>query len=683
MKQERSLSIPIDLIRTIAIIGVILLHATNDLTIQHLNQLEIIRWCTVDVYQSFGRMGAPLFVLVTGALLLQPSKDESISVFFKKRWARIGLPFIFWGAAYFLWDFFVLQHAITWDAIIQGILKGPYYQFWYLYMLVGLYLLTPILRIVIAHAERKILRYFVVIWFLGASIAPFVALVTSYSLDGNVLTLTGWVGYFVLGTYLLGVRMRRSTLWALLIVSLALTAIGTYWLAATIGGGTMFFFQEYFSPTMIIASVTFFLLLNTIQSPTSQKEANMLLDSEKRRIAGVRDGGPQVPRLTLHPANAIFLRITEGTFRQPAPLRLPGTPAQGRIPELLVAWRGAAWRELASERAFGSRSDPNLSVAPRMRPLLWLADGREDASAEGRRGRAGVRRLGHRAANHVIERRWHLGSPFAHRWWHGIDLGPHLGHPALLVRERGLAHQHLEQHAAEAVDVAARIWLTAFDLFGRDVVDCSEHLVHCCQAWIRLRALRESEVGEVDVIFRCEDHVGRLDVTVNESLLVGQLQRRGDLGSGSRCSPGLHRTVAVDQRAQLCALDPPRDDIDGSIPLARLIQRDDVGVIERGDRSGLAAKPLPHHRVARQVGLDQLQCYGPVEPKLASPVQNPDPAEADDALDLVSGKCGPRLEHSVRARAQRSGQPRMPARPGEHASRSLAAARRRASRTEP
>jgi surface polysaccharide O-acyltransferase-like enzyme len=274
VKQERSLAIPIDLIRTIAIIGVILLHATNDLTIQHLNQLEIIRWCTVDIYQSFGRMGAPLFVLVTGALLLQPSKDENISVFFKKRWARIGVPFIFWGAAYFLWDFFVLKHAITWDAIIQGILKGPYYQFWYLYMLVGLYLLTPILRIVIAYAERKILRYFVIIWFLGASIAPFVALLTSYSLDGNVLTLTGWVGYFVLGTYLLGVRMRRSTLWALLIVSLALTAIGTYWLAATIGGGTTYFFQEYFSPTMIIASVTFFLLLNTIQSPTSQKETN-------------------------------------------------------------------------------------------------------------------------------------------------------------------------------------------------------------------------------------------------------------------------------------------------------------------------------------------------------------------------------------------------------------------------
>ena len=150
LNQERGFSIPVDLIRTIAIVGVILLHAANDLTIQQMGQLEIVRWVTVDIYQSLGRIGVPLFVMLTGALLLQPSKNESISVFFKKRWARIGLPFIFWGAAYFAYDFFVLHQAITTNAIVQGILTGPYYHFWYLYMLAGLYLLTPILRILVA-----------------------------------------------------------------------------------------------------------------------------------------------------------------------------------------------------------------------------------------------------------------------------------------------------------------------------------------------------------------------------------------------------------------------------------------------------------------------------------------------------------------------------------------------------
>jgi surface polysaccharide O-acyltransferase-like enzyme len=264
----------VDLIRTVAIVGVILLHAANDLTIQQMNQFEIIRWCTVDIYQSVGRIGVPLFVMLTGALLLQPSKNESLSVFFKKRWTRIGLPFIFWGAAFFAWDFLVEHQAFTSSAIIQGILTGPYYHFWYIYMLAGLYLLTPILRIIMAHADQKIMKYLVILWVLGAAIVPFAGLLTTYHLDSDVLTITGYVGYFVLGAYLLTVRIRRSTLLIFMSLGLALTVIGTYVMAATVGGGKMYFFQEYLSPTMILASVMLFLLLNTIQPPSNQTETN-------------------------------------------------------------------------------------------------------------------------------------------------------------------------------------------------------------------------------------------------------------------------------------------------------------------------------------------------------------------------------------------------------------------------
>jgi len=126
LNQLKARSVPVDLIRTIAIVGVILLHASNDLTIQQMSILEIFRWTTVDFYQSIGRIGVPLFILLTGALLLQPSKNESLSAFFKKRWSRIGLPWLFWGSAYFAWDFLVEHQAFTSSTIIQGLLNGPY-----------------------------------------------------------------------------------------------------------------------------------------------------------------------------------------------------------------------------------------------------------------------------------------------------------------------------------------------------------------------------------------------------------------------------------------------------------------------------------------------------------------------------------------------------------------------------
>ena len=98
-------NISVDVIRTVAIVLVIFLHATADLTVPQMDQFEIIRWTTNDVYQSIGRICVPLFVMLSGALLLRPEKHDTIGSFFKKRWARIGLPWIFWGAAYFAWIF--------------------------------------------------------------------------------------------------------------------------------------------------------------------------------------------------------------------------------------------------------------------------------------------------------------------------------------------------------------------------------------------------------------------------------------------------------------------------------------------------------------------------------------------------------------------------------------------------
>ncbi len=343
MGQLSRLPVHIDLIRTIAIVGVILLHASGSWIIStqqinQLNQIDGISWAVVDVYQSFARIGVPLFLMLTGILLLQPAKVESLSAFFKKRLVRIGLPFLFWGAVYFAWDFSVKNIPFTPRAIIQGILNGPYTQFWYLYLLVGLYLLTPILRLFIAHArrnmikylailwflgasivpvfssfnvltlstnvfvvagiagslglgayflrvhvlERKMIIYFALLWFLGVTIAPLFSSLTTYTLSSNVFSIAGFAGFLILGTYLPSVHMRRSTILYFMILGIAATAIGTYVLATAVGGAEMYFFQQYFSPTIILTSVMVFAFLLTIKPASVQKDvkpsrANRLL----------------------------------------------------------------------------------------------------------------------------------------------------------------------------------------------------------------------------------------------------------------------------------------------------------------------------------------------------------------------------------------------------------------------
>ncbi len=271
---NEKLVLPVDLIRSVAIILVILLHAST----QSYSEVDLMSpqgvqiWWASNIYDSLARVCIPLFVMLAGALLLQPSKaDEPLKIFFKKRLYRIGLPFIFWGAIYFAWRFFVNGEALTTNSLIQGLLNGPYYQFWFLYLIIGLYLVTPILRVLIKHAEQKIIKYLISIWFLGTAIIPILTLFGSFNLNANVFLLTGWLGYFVLGAYLMKVHLRSSILITVFAAAFLWTIIGTYLIIGNLGEIFNQFFLSGYSFNIILGSTALFLLMASIPASKIEK----------------------------------------------------------------------------------------------------------------------------------------------------------------------------------------------------------------------------------------------------------------------------------------------------------------------------------------------------------------------------------------------------------------------------
>ena len=261
--KPKDTGIPVDVIRVLAIVLVILLHASIEPTpnLQMPTQDAIVHFLAMNIYNSISRVSVPLFVMLSGALLLQPTKNEPLGVFFKKRFLRIGPAFIFWGAAYFAWRFFVNHEALSASSIVQGILTGPYFHFWFLYMLIGLYLITPILRLVVSHAERRLLTYFILLWFFAIAINPIIGIVAGYRIDTNVFVIGGWVGYFLLGVYLQKERMRPVFLYGLFLVGLVWTIIGTWIVTFTVGGEASYFFYDFLTANVILASAALFQLL--------------------------------------------------------------------------------------------------------------------------------------------------------------------------------------------------------------------------------------------------------------------------------------------------------------------------------------------------------------------------------------------------------------------------------------
>jgi surface polysaccharide O-acyltransferase-like enzyme len=279
--KEGNFSLPVDLLRTFAIVLVIMLHAARE-PIQIVDQMSpagVTLWWTVNIYDSLARPAVPLFVMLSGALLLQPVKlGEPLRVFFKKRLNRIALPFLFWGAAYFAWRFFVYGETLSANSILQGVLNGPYTHFWFFYLLIGLYLITPVLRVLVAYIDRKTFQFFLILWFLGTAIVPLMGLFGAYSLNSNVFIVTGWVGYYLLGAYCLKVRVSSKVLYTMLILGLTWTIIGTYLAVGIIGERFSQFFHDGYSFSMIGASAALFLLLAAVPS-------NML---EERFPRGIR-----------------------------------------------------------------------------------------------------------------------------------------------------------------------------------------------------------------------------------------------------------------------------------------------------------------------------------------------------------------------------------------------------------
>ena len=289
LDSSKRLAIPDDLIRSLAIFLVILLHASNEAL--QASSVPVAYWWTAAVYKSLALSCVALFVMLSGAFLLQPSKlNEPIRVFLKKRLTRLGLAFVFWSLVYLAWGFYIGQVPITLSNIGQGLLRdlltGADYQFWFIYLIVGLYLVTPILRAVVASGNQRVIRYLIALWFVGVTIVPFIQLVLGYTIDDRVFLLSGFIGFFVLGNYLQKIKLRSSILYGLLIACFVATIFGVWLLnypLSTLGQGPFFF--NYLTAPAIVGSAALFLILLKFRPDwpgTNHKSSSRLVQSISR-----------------------------------------------------------------------------------------------------------------------------------------------------------------------------------------------------------------------------------------------------------------------------------------------------------------------------------------------------------------------------------------------------------------
>jgi len=189
-------------------------------------------WWVCNGYDAAVRWAVPIYIMLSGALLLDPARGETPSVFYRKRLSRLGVPIVFWSA-FFMW--FSVDYTgwvPNWGAAWLNLLKGePYVHMHFIFRIAGLYAFTPMLRVFVRHAPRPMVVVTVVL-LLCVSAADTVANNFTETELSLFFRFVPFLGYYLFG-YLLreGARSRRTVVlcWAGLVVSIAVLCLGTGW----------------------------------------------------------------------------------------------------------------------------------------------------------------------------------------------------------------------------------------------------------------------------------------------------------------------------------------------------------------------------------------------------------------------------------------------------------------------
>ena len=216
-----------DILRILAYLLVCLQHSMPDNLTQTLGKLP-------DTYIGFlTEPAVPIFFIISGAFTI--SGRAHGRAFFSQKFMRIGVPLIIFSLIY------MVRGSILYGGFKHTLARVPFVPadgaFWFLYTLLGLYLITPVLSRWVEAASRREMRAYLLLWLL-TTLTPYychVLQMQDVRQSSIIYYVSGWIGLYVSGYYLRRYRVyasRKAFLTAFVAVGVALLMP---WMDRTLG----------------------------------------------------------------------------------------------------------------------------------------------------------------------------------------------------------------------------------------------------------------------------------------------------------------------------------------------------------------------------------------------------------------------------------------------------------------
>lgn len=213
-RTENKRMIHFDLLRIMAAFSVVMLHSAAQFW--YTLDIHSHQWLVANSYDAAFRFGVPIFVMISGALFLNPGYRLEVKKLYMHNILRYFVMYVLWSCVYGLWDIKGFSGAeMGWKDYIREMIYGRYHL-WFLPMIIGIYMLLPVLKGWLQNAGKKDVEYLILLFLvfqIGAETLKALTVTEElhYLLDEfRPEMVCGYLGYFIWGYYLFHIGVEKK-----------------------------------------------------------------------------------------------------------------------------------------------------------------------------------------------------------------------------------------------------------------------------------------------------------------------------------------------------------------------------------------------------------------------------------------------------------------------------------------
>lgn len=288
-------NISFDLLRVLSALSVVVLHVSAQYIM--ISEVDSLFFRLSNFLNSISRFGVPIFVMLSGVLFLSEDKELSIKKIWTKYILRTFMVYAVWSFAYYVFQSLYMWKFDFWNHGIARTILGCVYasdHFWFLFMIMGLYALVPVLRTWVHNATKKELDYFIGLFFVFQILRTTAALLIDKTLVQEILNmvkiieLSYYLGYFILGYRILKYglpKVCKTILYALVPVCVVANYFISDWMSVKTGSYSAGIYDSFGVFTFFIVVAIFVFFTDTFANASwNAKVSNMLGNLSKNTL---------------------------------------------------------------------------------------------------------------------------------------------------------------------------------------------------------------------------------------------------------------------------------------------------------------------------------------------------------------------------------------------------------------